>query len=180
MVQLSSGLIVQALETTGLLTPGSVMTGRPYCLDRILPILLVAEEVLRTDTRGIKGVHRPWEANVWTIEWSRRRPTAGSGSLLGLCRCFRGCVTIKSRWASPVRGGCGSPRRPSSSEGWGGGRRRDSWGHFFRRCHRFPARLPSSSPCRCAAAFSMAAYFCCPARTSAESTPQRWTRSKSP
>jgi len=30
-------------------------------------------------------------------------------------------VTIKSRWVSPGCGGCGSPRRPSSSEGWGGG-----------------------------------------------------------
>lgn len=27
----------------------------------------------------------------------------------------------------------------------------------FRHCHRFPARLPSSSPCRCAAAFPMSA-----------------------
>ncbi|SFF96011.1 hypothetical protein SAMN02787118_11456 [Streptomyces mirabilis] len=36
---------------------------------------------------------------------------------------IRACTTIKSWRASAGRGGCGSPHRPSSSRGWGGGRR---------------------------------------------------------
>ena len=35
-------------------------------------------------------------------------------------------------------------------------------------------------PCKWAAAFSISSYLYCPARLSADSTPQRWTFSKSP
>lgn len=80
---------------------------------------------------SIHGMRHPSCRGPVATTTASQRPvhTVPRGGFSESERPIWACMTIKSWWTSPGRGGCVSPRQPSSSGGWGGGRRGGSRGH---------------------------------------------------